>query len=535
MIETWTQLDARSLAFFRILFGAYLLYDIFTRFVRLGPYDRAWYTSIPAEESFQAPDDTPHRSAFHRIWFFRGSEALQMVLFGSTAVLAFLFTLGFGQKTRFTGANPKVLLFMAVTSYQCRNMPAHDGSDTFTRHLLLWSCFLPLAEAWSVDAALSPVQQSPNRTVSGLPCLAIKLQLLLMYWGTMAHRSVDIGGFEQIAASDWFQGTAVHYALSGSFAVRDNWATKFLQRNYAVTYAATIATSAVEFLLPLLCLVLNDISVIPGVLLVQFHAGLLLTLRLPNWQLVAMLAEVIWIPASLWDRTCNRAASSPEKDDYKKTDGDDCQSSRTHAPAQRSAAFSRIPLMFFLTLMVYDFISNRGWIPKFDNGDIGEGLRLSQYWVMFAAVSHTAHHGFLTGTVTDANNRTQRIDLFQFVQSPGQRPLPLQEPIDGPIISNASSRYPSQRWERAVHEFGADLYTGLGTKTRQRIQHFAKALCRLVQRDLDRDRATRIYQLQSVEWRVRHYLINPPPTSSKPRFQKPPANSESVEVVVCGA
>ena len=145
----WTSinvLDLRSLAAFRILLGAYLLYDIYAR-LSLGRYDLAWYTSEPDERSFLAPTDTPHKAPLHQYWFYRGSAQVQVGLFGLSTVLAFWFTLGY----RCNGAL-KILLWVTQVAQHSRNMEVTDGSDAYIRHLLFWSCFLPLAQVWSVDA-----------------------------------------------------------------------------------------------------------------------------------------------------------------------------------------------------------------------------------------------------------------------------------------------------------------------------------------------------------------------------------------------
>jgi hypothetical protein len=109
-----------------------------------------------------------------------------------------------------------------------------DGSDTFVRHLQLWCCFLPLTEHWSVDAAMDRRRQqkgthgvtppsSSGRAVSGLPCLAIVMQIVLMYAGTVFHYTTDLlGGFNDKTLADlkWLppELSAVHYVMHCTFA-----------------------------------------------------------------------------------------------------------------------------------------------------------------------------------------------------------------------------------------------------------------------------------------------------------------------------
>ena len=75
-----------------------------------------------------------------------------------------------------------------------------------------------------------------------------------MYLGTVAGRMVDMYSIRQIFSgqtdSEWLppQLTAVHYALSGSFAARANGINHFILRqcSVAVSKALTAAAMVVE-------------------------------------------------------------------------------------------------------------------------------------------------------------------------------------------------------------------------------------------------------------------------------------------------
>ena len=200
-------LDARSLAAFRVLMGAYLLYDLVAR-LSLGKYDLAWYTSEEQERSYLNALDTPHRAPLHRIWFYRGSQTFQIAAFALSGVLSLLFCLGIGHQE--VGGTLKALLWIVQVSQVSRNMYVSDGSDSFIRHLLLWSCFLPLSQVWSLDSLQrnstskegkpkpSNQQSANGYDVTGLPCAAMILQIALMYWGTVFHRTLDIFNWSDI-------------------------------------------------------------------------------------------------------------------------------------------------------------------------------------------------------------------------------------------------------------------------------------------------------------------------------------------------
>ena len=69
-------LDARSLALLRVCVGLCVVIDVVARADTMG-----FYTSSGDASSIQVPGDTPHRCLLHYIWFYRGSQELQTLLF----------------------------------------------------------------------------------------------------------------------------------------------------------------------------------------------------------------------------------------------------------------------------------------------------------------------------------------------------------------------------------------------------------------------------------------------------------------------
>jgi len=452
----WT-LDLRSLALFRICFGIYLLYDIYSR-LYLEKYDLAWYTT----PGFLAPHDSPHQSPLHRLWFGREYALWK---FGIATILAICYTLGKWQKRALQAVITKVGLYVIITAIQCSNMESHDGSDLLVRHLLVFSCFLPLSAVWSVDAHKTTMKA---KTVSGLECLALTTQILLMYWGTMAHRTLD-----RNMDSQWLRGEAVHYALAGSFAVRSHFLVQWLQETTAATRLLTHAACFMETCIPFWCFTGN--SVVAPVLMMSFHAGLWACFRLPNWQVLGMFMQVVWIPTWWWD--------SWYRDEYrhKKSDVDQSlKSEKATTLSIKRTHLAKFLLIFLYSYMIYNWAGNRGWIAKHDNGDIGEGLRLNQYWPMFSTVATKAYHGFCTATLKDG----PRMDVFAYIKDPRRRPLQLQVDLNATTVyRDMSARYPSPRWERAVHDFGMDSSRRWKAPMQNRVRFFLEALCRILNED----------------------------------------------------
>jgi hypothetical protein len=516
-------IDIRSLAAFRILLGLLLLYDTFTRF-SLGRYDLHWYT----QDGFLAPSELPHQAPLHKLWFYRGSIEFQIASVILSVLLSMFFTLGI-----MDSAILKILLFVVHTAEQSKNMPAHDGSDAFVRHLLLWACFLPLTRVWSVQAWRRSQRLSktlfPTDAVSGLPCLALKLQIVLMYVGTVLLR-LETMGWE----SQWMfpQLTAVHYSLSGSFAARDNFMTRFIIQTPWLSKMMTAQAMLIECLAPIFCLLGGKHSYYGALALFLLHFGLILMINLVNWQLVGMLVQIIWIPTHAWDHWLGMNGSQESSTVYKKSDGDAMAKDKAmlHPLVESTPKsikcniVSRCIQTFFFTYMIYNWMGNRNWIPKLDHGDIGEGLRLSQYWVMYRTVGTTAHNVFLTGYITDDKKNTANstsdelrvVNLLHYVKTGRWK---IQDPLER-LHSDMTNHFPSARWERAISQW---TYS---SSKRTTIKTFSTKLCTLVNEDR---RLLQLPQLNEIELSWIEIELMPP--GSKSRYNRKSTNRQSVSAV----
>ena len=511
-------IDTRSLATFRILLGLLLLYDTYIRF-SLGRYDLYWYT----EDGFLAPSELPHQAPLHRIWFYRGGLEFQIICVSLSVLLSAYFTLGVSDS-----AIPKILLFVVHTAEQSRNMPAHDGSDSFVRHLLLWSCFLPLSRAWSLHALGKSKRTSktlfPVSAVSGLPCLALKLQIVFMYLGTVLLRLETMGW-----TSEWMPPylSAVHYALSGSFAARDNFMTRYVIRTAWASKTMTVQAMLVEGVAPILCLFDGRHSHFAALTMFMLHFGLILMVNLVNWQLVGMLIQVIWIPSHVWDRWLGTDyTSGGVGSNYKKSDGDalahpENATNMMPQPIKRNI-LSRGLQVFFFWYMIYNWMGNRNWIRKHDNGDIGEGLRLSQYWVMYRTLGTTAHNAFLTGYVHEkgdqAKSSTDTLSVVNLLHYVKNGKWKIQSPLEL-LHTDMTDHFPSARWERAISQWIQSPFK------KNAIRTFCKKLCTLVNDDR---RLQQLRPLNEIELSWINVELMPP--GSKTRYNREKMKRQSVSV-----
>jgi hypothetical protein len=323
------------------------------------------------------PNDTPHKAPLHQFWFYRGTAAFQIAIFTLTAILSLCFCLGW--KCHY--GILKTALWILQVAQQNRNMTLTDGSDSLVRHLLLWCCRLPLTEHWSMDTVMSrrkwqrkkgthvitPPSSISGKAVSGLPCLAIVLQIVLMYAGTVFHYTTDmLGNFNGTELTDleWLppQLSAVHYALSGAF-FRHNVLTVIVRSHPTISRMLTALILLVVSVVPLACLLLPATAASsrrhwPALILVLFHASLYLFQNNPNWVLVGMLCQVLWIPSAVWDQLAFDSDSEGKVADeptiYKKTDGDDSNSPPRRSRLGNEAAIAVQQPRFLQYFFVHD-------------------------------------------------------------------------------------------------------------------------------------------------------------------------------------
>ncbi len=253
--EVYLTVDRRTLGFTRILLGFYLILDL----VRRTPDWLAMFSDRGILPS-------------HVILFKPQSDNLSLfTAFSSPGELWALWALGLaiylsllvGYKTKI--AQVASLLF--VTAMNGRVLLIENGGYVIQNLLLLWTCFLPLGDRFSVDALRASLRRRKETTIEALAdrrgmenpqqsepvvsltMLVILLQLSALYYFNVVHKT----------GPAWKDGTAVHYVL-----YNDRMATPFVPfvRDYLPTPLViflTKTTMAFEAALPL-CL-LSPIAV----------------------------------------------------------------------------------------------------------------------------------------------------------------------------------------------------------------------------------------------------------------------------------
>ncbi|HWX19695.1 MAG TPA: HTTM domain-containing protein [Candidatus Binatia bacterium] len=202
--EFYFTVPLRSLACYRILLAALLIFDWFARWPDL----EAFYTSfglLPVE----AP--LPKSGGEFHFCLLDGVASLPMVqaVFCIGLLFYILFLLGY--RTRMF----RLLSFVFFTSVLSRNVLIRDGSVVVLATMLMWSLFLPMGKRFSLDALLArmrqggaataePLSSSEVRSEPSLAAFAIVAQVGLIYLFTAMAKS----------GQTWKDGTALYYALN---------------------------------------------------------------------------------------------------------------------------------------------------------------------------------------------------------------------------------------------------------------------------------------------------------------------------------
>ncbi len=230
--------DRRVLGFTRLMLGFYLLMDLCHR----GRWWKEMYSIdgvLPNNVNLFRPQAWGAFTIFNS--FSSAGELWALWLF-MLAVFGCLFV---GYKTKAM----QVLSLVLVTGMNGRVLLIENGGYVVQNLLLLWTCFLPLGDRFSVDALLASMkrrreasadelndrsdvlteqQQAPHVTIMGFILL---IQLSAIYFFNALHKT----------GANWRNGTAVHYVIYVDrmatplvAAIRDyipNWAIIFMTKS----------------------------------------------------------------------------------------------------------------------------------------------------------------------------------------------------------------------------------------------------------------------------------------------------------------
>ncbi|NHN47814.1 HTTM domain-containing protein [Halostella sp. JP-L12] len=267
--------DRRALAAFRAALGALVIADLALRSRDLV----AFYTDagvLPRSALFA---DYGTVYSVHAVSGAPWAQALLFLLAGAVAL-----ALVVGYRTRAATA----VTWLLLVSLHLRNSMVLNGGDTLLRMLLFWAIFLPLGDRWAVDARTGA--DETETTAASVGTMAVLLQVVLMYGTNAVHKT---------RSDAWTSGEAVAYVFQADHLT-------ILLGDALAGYPApleafTYLWMALILASPLL-LVLTDL---PRAALASafagMHLGMLVTLRIDLFPLIAVAGLIPFYPPVVWD------------------------------------------------------------------------------------------------------------------------------------------------------------------------------------------------------------------------------------------
>jgi len=301
--------DARALAALRIALALLLLADLALRARNLS----AFYTDagVLPRETLRALYPTISTISLHALG---GSFAFEAGLFVLAA--AFACALAAGYHTRLA----VVASFVLLVSLHARNPLVLNGGDSLLRRLLFWSLFLPLGARWSLDSLARGGEESggaargsgvaarteralpPVGRVTSVATAGLLVQVVLVY---------AVNAVFKHQGALWPAGEAVRYVFSlREFVVL---AGPLFVGHPLVLTAADYAWLALVACSPLLLVLTGRARAALAGLFAAAHLGMLATMRLGLFPLVAVTALLAFVPPFVWDRVAAATAGVRER------------------------------------------------------------------------------------------------------------------------------------------------------------------------------------------------------------------------------
>ncbi|MBL9161385.1 MAG: HTTM domain-containing protein [Planctomycetaceae bacterium] len=276
-------LDLRSLAAMRIGLAGVVLTDLA---IRASDF-RAMYSSAgfaPVEfvrELQQLPVWSLH--------LLSGNDAWQALLFGLAALLALAMLVGYRTRLAVIGS------WILLTSLQMRLPLVLNAGDTMLRVALFWSMFLPVGEAWSLDARRrrSPAGLSQGHPHVSFATFALIVQLAIVYWFAGWAKWNDA----------WLRGDALgNVCKFGLYGLPLGTA---LSGYPALTQLFSRVTVWLEILGPLLLFIpwqAARLRLIAFTAFVLLHLGIAVTMTVGLFSYAAIAVWLAVLPREFWDR-----------------------------------------------------------------------------------------------------------------------------------------------------------------------------------------------------------------------------------------
>jgi len=352
--------DLRSLALLRISYGLFLLLDLLIRAVDIVPF----YTDYGACPR-AAVLELGWQRAYVCLHMANGTWPFQALLFTVGGLAAIALMLGY--RTRLAG----LICWLHLVSLHNRNGMVLDGGDIYLRVILFWGLFMPWGARFSVDSVRRGEDGPPDNTWFDASTLAYLLQICMVYWFAVFHKT----------GVEWrSEGSAVYYALMIEQLTTP--LAPLLLGYPGFMRALSWGTLGWEAVGPFFLLVNGPLRVIGVLGFIALHLGFGLFMHLAIFALIGAFSPIGMLPEWFW-RRAGRGLEERLNRWFAAVSRKLALPGADPAPGPLNPAVSGV----VLGLLIYCVMWNLSGLPNSKvkcPQDLGYLLRIDQMWNMFA-------------------------------------------------------------------------------------------------------------------------------------------------------
>lgn len=354
-------LDKRSLGVLRICLGSILMLDVAARAL----YFRAHYTYLGI-----APLDQflYHEQVSRRPWsvlYISDSPYWAAGLLFLSFIAALTLTVGY--RVRLSGW----ISWILALSVANRGPLLGDGGVQYMICLLMWGNFLPWGDRFSLESV--PEENSDCRTLAGF-CLIT--QVAIVYWFSAVLR----------VGKEWqVDNSALYFAMHVD-PLTTNFGEHLPWLGLDVLAFFTFTTLLLEMLGPLLLyLPSTGIRLFTVIMLVAFHLGILVTLRIPFFVAVCVAAALGLLPPKFWGYSLGEAVERRLDTAFQVLGRRLTSKKKEEERNSRFETFYRLLPVPILLVIILQLWAGLGPSPvRSPLTPLARNLNLNQYWGMFS-------------------------------------------------------------------------------------------------------------------------------------------------------
>lgn len=374
--DRFLTIDIRTLGLARIYIASLLLFDLARRSLEMS----VWYF-----ESGLLPNamlaEHPLRPWAYSFLYYVSSDMGVRLAFILIALVYLALLLGVFTRVA------QLLAAMCIISLQVRVDFLSNGGDFVLCNLMVWSAFLPLGSAFSVDAwRKKNTRVTIESPVVSWAVLVVNLQLAIIYFFNAVHKS----------GVTWQDGTAVYWLAHQERIV--TWLGLWMREALPlwVFQAMTYGSLVIEYLLPILILSpwgrpWTRRAAIAGIL--ALHLGIAAVANVGSFSFVMIAYSMFLVSREDWEWLRHKLVSRRGADAS-------AVAALTLPPTDASQKPKRSPLRWlshaflaFLLIAAGSQVLTENWsVPKFLKHRQPKWIqatiqtfRLNQGWSMFAS------------------------------------------------------------------------------------------------------------------------------------------------------